>query len=504
VTAALTHPTAAAITLNSATTVNFVNGTIDSAGGNVVLNPGANVSPATSGVDITSGAGTVSFASGADLRLVLAGLAADAQYQQLNVAGKVNLTNADLVLIGSLLFNGGETFTVVNNDDVDPIVGTFNGLAEGATVSTNFLGSGLSAKISYVGGTGNDAVITVGNPPGTTSVAVVGGNLVIVDIAGGTTDDRITIGRNGANIRITDPNHLVEAGNGATFVNTNTVDVPFASVTGNIQVDTLAGDDELTIDFITGNPLPTGGLVYTAGADSADKLILQNGATTSIVHTITSGTAGSFTLAGALASTITYTGVEPIVDTVTATDRTYQLNAGSETISLTDAAGLANTLSSTQGWNVTFTNPISTFTLNAADGDDTINVVSVDADGPFNAGVSISGGTGDDTVNLNADLTMAADQSLDLDLQNDDAAPGFDTIAIGPDANLRMSGAGAATLKASRNISLAAGSSVQTVSGNIVVEANQQTTPATGSFVGVNLDGGTIQATGVGVVAVRG
>ena len=39
-------------------------------------------------------------------------------------------------------------------------MGTFTGLAEGATI-TDFRGSGLNATITYVGGSGNDVVITV-------------------------------------------------------------------------------------------------------------------------------------------------------------------------------------------------------------------------------------------------------------------------------------------------------------------------------------------------------
>jgi hypothetical protein len=46
---------------------------------------------------------------------------------------------------------------------VDPIVGTFNGLGEGA-VLPNFLGSNLDAAISYVGGDGNDVVLSIVPP----------------------------------------------------------------------------------------------------------------------------------------------------------------------------------------------------------------------------------------------------------------------------------------------------------------------------------------------------
>jgi hypothetical protein len=55
----------------------------------------------------------------------------------------------------------GESFIIVENDGTDPIVGTFAGLPEGAALM--WPGSpGLVARISYVGGTGNDVVLTLG------------------------------------------------------------------------------------------------------------------------------------------------------------------------------------------------------------------------------------------------------------------------------------------------------------------------------------------------------
>ncbi len=58
----------------------------------------------------------------------------------------------------------GDTFSIVNNQGAHPIVGTFNGLPEGGVIP-RFLGSRLSAIISYIGGDGNDVVLTVKNLP---------------------------------------------------------------------------------------------------------------------------------------------------------------------------------------------------------------------------------------------------------------------------------------------------------------------------------------------------
>jgi hypothetical protein len=62
--------------------------------------------------------------------------------------------------IGGFTPTVGETFLIVDKVAVGAISGTFSGLAEGAIIN-GFLGSGLGAQITYLGGTGNDIVLTV-------------------------------------------------------------------------------------------------------------------------------------------------------------------------------------------------------------------------------------------------------------------------------------------------------------------------------------------------------
>jgi len=50
----------------------------------------------------------------------------------------------------------GKQYVLIANDGVDAVNGTFNGLAEGATVTAGL----LQYAISYKGGTGNDVVLT--------------------------------------------------------------------------------------------------------------------------------------------------------------------------------------------------------------------------------------------------------------------------------------------------------------------------------------------------------
>ena len=51
----------------------------------------------------------------------------------------------------------GNSFIIIDNDGTDPIIGTFTGLAEGSTVMFN----GVSLQLTYVGGTGNDVVLSL-------------------------------------------------------------------------------------------------------------------------------------------------------------------------------------------------------------------------------------------------------------------------------------------------------------------------------------------------------
>lgn len=90
-------------------------------------------------------------------------------HDQFNVTGTVTLGNATL---NPILFNGyvpaniGDSYTIINNDGADAVVGTFNGLAEGADVTVG----AVKFTITYTGGDGNDVVLTtayIPGPPGT-------------------------------------------------------------------------------------------------------------------------------------------------------------------------------------------------------------------------------------------------------------------------------------------------------------------------------------------------
>ena len=91
------------------------------------------------------------------LQIELTGTTPGTQYDQIVVnPGTVTLDNAILTLSSTYAGSAGAVFTIIDNQGIAAIGGTFVGLPEGSVIST----SGRAYKISYVGGTGNDVTLT--------------------------------------------------------------------------------------------------------------------------------------------------------------------------------------------------------------------------------------------------------------------------------------------------------------------------------------------------------
>lgn len=116
----------------------------------------------------------------------------------------------------------------------------------------------------------------------------------------------------------------------------------------------------------------------------------------------------------------------------------------------------------------------------------------------------LDAGTGDDVVRFEGDIAFKENAHLDVDLQNDAPVPGMDQIRFVPNANVKFLGGGYVTLKVSRSVLLEGGSSLETEDGSLLVEANQQTVPTSGVFVGVDVAGGMLWARGKGQITVKG
>jgi len=117
---------------------------------------GGGVAPGGSGTGILN-SGNVNLSAGAPTFTVqLNGTTVGTQYDRLNVTGTVNLSNVALSGTVGFAATDGLAFIIIQNDGADAITGTFAGLAQGATTTL----SGQTFTVSYIGGTGNDVVLT--------------------------------------------------------------------------------------------------------------------------------------------------------------------------------------------------------------------------------------------------------------------------------------------------------------------------------------------------------
>jgi len=151
-------------TLRSSGTVELQGGVLDGAGtvtGRV--SNAAKVSPGNSPGTVTVD-GTYVQTTGGTLAVDINGPVPGTDFDQLAIIGSVSLDGALQVALG-VAPSMGTAFVIVDNDGSDAVSGTFSGLPEGAT----FRVGDTTLYISYVGGTGNDVVLTVGTPTPTST-----------------------------------------------------------------------------------------------------------------------------------------------------------------------------------------------------------------------------------------------------------------------------------------------------------------------------------------------
>ena len=440
---------------------------IDMAGGDTVTINGTVAPGQSPGILLVHG--NFAFADNATFEVEIGGSTpgdTDNNHDQLDVTGAVTIgSNVTLSTSAGNNFvpSGGDSFVIINNDSSDAITGTFAGLAEGATI----LSDGTPLEITYAGGDSNDVVLSFDDTP----------------VLGGTTgNDDIHVTINGGKVE------LRLGGPGGTLI----MNTPLADLT-SLTLNGLAGNDDLEIDYSNG--FFDLDITFNGGdpsSGSGDSLTLTGGTFTSATYNFTNASDGSVGLtSGGNASTITFTGLEPITSTITATNVTLNYSTTAETITVTDAGGGQTTVASTAAETVTFNNPTGTLTINAGDtGDDTINITSLAANYP--ASLTIDGQGGTDTVNFNGNVSLAPDKNLSVTA---------DTINVNSD--LSTGASGAVALTAGKNISLTSGSSITTADGGITLNANQGPTQDPGSEDGIHLDEATITSVN-GNILLRG
>lgn len=269
------------------------------------------------------------------------------------------------------------------------------------------------------------------------------GNLVLTGNPGMNNSLTLTYDPDTSSVIVTSTSPIT-AGNGATQIDSTSISITQSLIIRHIQVDgTDAYDDTLVVDSSNGNPIPSGGLIFTGGTGGHDSLTVTGGSATTITHTFANANNGSVNIDG---NVITYFDLEPINDNPSAMERIFTFTGGAETITVTDGTAMdgMTMIDSIMGESVYFINPTVSLTINAGGGDDTITVNVFDTS--LLCALTINGNEGNDTVNLNGDITFASEKNLDLNLTNDASVGDVDVINVGSNANLILSGNGVAII----------------------------------------------------------
>lgn len=105
-----------------------------------------------------------------------------------------------------------------------------------------------------------------------------------------------------------------------------------------LTVNGSTDNDTLTVDFSGGNPIPSAGLVYN-GREGFDTLRLAGGAVGKIAYTYSTPTDGAINIDG---STLTFTGLEPVIDNVPAASLIVNGTNANNAITYTQGSILPN------------------------------------------------------------------------------------------------------------------------------------------------------------------
>ena len=106
---------------------------------------------------------------------------------------------------------------------------------------------------------------------------------------------------------------------------------PWTSL-GTLTIEGSDDDDTLVVDLGGGNPVPSGGLVYHGGANRTargDSLELEGGAAAATSYAAVGRTEG---VVAVDAAHITFTGLEPVLDTAPTTNFTFNAPSGTHAI----------------------------------------------------------------------------------------------------------------------------------------------------------------------------
>lgn len=265
-----------------------------------------------------------------------------------------------------------------------------------------------------------------------------------------------------------------------------------------LQINGGLLNDRTIIDFSGGNPLPAGGVeIKGNGLGDTDFLQFVDGTTQSVTHSFTSATDGSVTIDGV---TLSYTGIESLVDTLVTSTRQFNYGAGNDTLVLTDAGASATDglvqITRGGGRAIQFFGPTGSLQVNTGAGADNVTVQAMDTsvaatinadlgdgadtfDGSaFSAKYSLVGGDGNDTLTTGSGAdTITGGLGNDVLVGN----AGFDSL-YGGDGNDNLSGLGGddSLMGGLGNDTLNGGAGTDVIVENVTVAIVLTPTGATG------------------------
>jgi hypothetical protein len=227
----------------SGSDVNLTGGTLGGTGRvGAITAVGGKIRPGTSAPGILSG-GNVTLNATTSFVVDLNGTTPGAGYRQLNVSGAVSLGSSELDASANFQSAVGDTFTIINNDGGDPVVGIFAGLPEATTL---MLG-GLPFIISYQGGTGNDVVLTRVLSPSPPPPAISVLDVSVVEGDSGTIEAVFTLS-------LSEPSSQTVTVDYETDDETATNAEDYASVSGTLAFDPDETTKTITVP-VTGDTL---------------------------------------------------------------------------------------------------------------------------------------------------------------------------------------------------------------------------------------------------------
>jgi Ca2+-binding RTX toxin-like protein len=225
---------------------------------------------------------------------------------------------------------------------------------------------------------------------------------------------------------------MLDVGSGQVRLRQGTTTL-FATPTNSIAslvINGSSASDALTINLASGNPIPSGGVAFNGNnptVSPGDTLAIMGGNQGTVTYNYTNAHDGNVVMSSF--GTVTYTGLEPIVNSGSASDIVFNLPPGSNAVTLGDDGTTANGLSRLSGstFELTdFVSPSGSLTINRGSSSDTLTV--------------------NDLPDFSADLTIGS------------AAQPLNSVAFAGSHKLP---AGKVRSVAAGNISLSGGSNVQ-------------------------------------------